>query len=534
MPEIELPRLTSAELVARFGGDEPAMRRYRMLAALLREGRPAGEVARTFGVSRESLRRLRQAFQRGGIAALQSRKRGGGHVARGSPLVRAIRQELSADPGVPASILWRRVQARLRDQGFDAPRSTFYRLLAQMRDEESGAAGERMTIGLLREALGDLVETPPLALGRSELAGLLLGGERDPLRRGRWLQEALRAAIGRLRPAAAGPVLDDPHWRHYLIIAGEYEAGEDRTALQAALALSASTYSRAKREAMERMLALLPGVLDELQPPESSSALIAPPPPPDALDHEPELEQYAARLRRGGLALIWGPPGVGKHEVAAALAARLQTRGQRVVWHACRAPEAEPNAGARLLATLAAALALDNMHELRDLLVASEPGQPRRIELLESALAGRRWTVILVNIQWLIGDEAARALGALRAAQERRDIRLVLVGDELPAWADPRRWPSLPFVGDAAARRAFLSDISGEPPRPADQPPIEALREKALDLAGALPDHAIAALDEAQAEQLLAVLRPLEERAAALRQRLRAAAAPGDRTVGLD
>src|SRR6185503_4766448 len=130
MSELELPRLSSSELVARFGNDEAALRRYRMLVALLREGRPAGEVARTFGVSRESLRRLRQAFRREGLAALQSRKRGGGHFARGSPLIRAIKQELQFDPGVPATLLWRRVQARLRDEGQSAPRSTFYRLLA--------------------------------------------------------------------------------------------------------------------------------------------------------------------------------------------------------------------------------------------------------------------------------------------------------------------------------------------------------------------------------------------------------------------
>lgn len=76
--ELELPRLTSADLTERFGNDEAALRRYRMLVALLREGRSPGEVARAFGVSRESLRRLREAFRRGGLAALKSRKRGGG------------------------------------------------------------------------------------------------------------------------------------------------------------------------------------------------------------------------------------------------------------------------------------------------------------------------------------------------------------------------------------------------------------------------------------------------------------------------
>jgi transposase-like protein len=142
--DLELPRLTSADLAERFGNDEAALRRYRMLAALLREGRSPGEVARTFGVSRESLRRLREAFRRGGLAALKSRKRGGGHLVRGSPLARALRQELAAEPGLPANVLWKRVQARLRDEGIvDVPRSTFYRLLARLRDEESGTRIEQ-------------------------------------------------------------------------------------------------------------------------------------------------------------------------------------------------------------------------------------------------------------------------------------------------------------------------------------------------------------------------------------------------------
>src|SRR6266540_7417727 len=117
MPDFELPRLSGADLVSSFGNDQAALRRYRMLVALLREGRPAGEVARTFGVSRESLRRLRHAFLRDGLVALRSRKRGGGHFARGSPLAQAITQELQLDPGVPATRLWRRVQARLREEG---------------------------------------------------------------------------------------------------------------------------------------------------------------------------------------------------------------------------------------------------------------------------------------------------------------------------------------------------------------------------------------------------------------------------------
>lgn len=518
--DLELPRLSSAELVARFGGDEAALRRYRILVALLREGRPVGEVARTFGVSRESLRRLRHAFRRDGLAALQSRKRGGGHVARGSPLIKAIRQELNADPGLSASLLWRRVRALLSDQGFDAPRSTFYRLLARLRDEEAAPTGGRVPIGLLRDALGGLAEDPPLALGRSQLAALLLPNQREPMRRGLRLQDALRAAITRLRPAEAGPVLDDPRWRHYLIVAGEYETGEERAALQEALALSTSTYSRAKHEALERLAALLPAVLDELPPSAPLAVQIVPPDAPQEFDHEPELEHYIARLRRGGLALIWGPAGVGELDLAAALAARLQARGQKVVWHTCRPPDAETNARVRLLATLAAALALDGLHELWDSLATPEPIPfSRRLDQLAAALDGRRWIVIIANTHWIVDDEAARVLDVLTAAQERRDIRLVLVGRHLPAWADPERWPPLPFPSDAAGRRALLAQLDQRPAlaRPAGQVAVETLRERVIELVAAIPTEAIETLTAVQIAQILTTLRPIEEIAAELR-----------------
>jgi transposase-like protein len=522
--DTEFPRLSSAELVSSFGNDQAALRRYRILAALLREGRPTGEVARTFGVSRESLRRLRLAFERDGLAALQSQKRGGGHVARGSPLVGAITQELNIEPGVAAPVLWRRVQARLREQGIAAPRSTFYRLLTQLRAEESAASGGQVSIALLRDALSGLAEDPPLALARGELAALLLPDERDLLQRGRRLRDALRAAITRLRPSEAGPVLDDPRWRHYLIVAGEYETGEERTALQAALALSASTYSRAKREALERLVALLPVTLGELPPAEPPAAMVAPPPAPQVFDHEAELDQYMARLRHGGLALIWGPAGVGKRALAATLAARLQARGQKVIWHACRPPDVETNPGLRLLMTLAAALALDGRHDLWSTLTAAEQASlTTRLELLADGLAGRRWTVIVADTQWMEGADATRVLDVLTAAQERRDIRLALVGRQLPAWADAERWPVLPFPSDAQARRVFLARMSDAPPTPATlvRPMINVVRERVIDLVAAIPIELVDTLTVEQLAQPLAPLRPIEEIAAELRAALR-------------
>ncbi len=515
---MELPRLSSAELVSSFGSDQAALRRYRILVALLREGRPAGEVARTFGVSRESIRRLRNAFERDGLAGLQSRKRGGGHINRGSPLISAIQQELNTEPGIAPSALWRRVQARLREQGIAAPRSTFYRLLAQLRDDEDDPA--HVPARLLREALAGLAEDPPLALGRSELAALLLPDERDLLQRGRRLRDALRAAIARLRPSEAGPVLDDPRWRHYLIIAGEYETGEERAELQEALALSTSTYSRAKREALDRLVAMLPVALGELPLADPPEALIAPPRPPSDFDHEAELEQYMLRLRRGGLALIWGPAGVGKEALAATLAARLQARGQRVIWHSCRPPDVEINAGLRLLLALAAGLALDGRHGLWEMIISGAPSSlSERLDLLAAGLAGRRWMVIVDNTHWLNGDEAARVLDVLTKAQERRDIRLALVGRQLPGWADPERWPALPFPSDAAARRVFLARMAGTTTSaiPAIRPLTGALRERVANLIAMLPPSVTDTLPPDQIAQILALLRPIEKIAADLR-----------------
>lgn len=520
---MDLPRLSSAELVSNFGNDQAALRRYRILAALLREGRPAGEVARTFGVSRESIRRLRGAFERGGITALQSRKRGGGHVARGSPLIRAIRHELSLEPGASAPALWRRVQAHLHEQGLSAPRSTFYRLLGQLRDDDEADA-TRTPHRLLRDALADLIEDPPLTLGRSELATLLLPDQRDALQRGRRLRDALRDAITRLRPSEAGPVLDDPRWRHYLIIAGEYEAGEDRTSLQTALALSTSTYSRAKREALERLAALLPATLGELPLAEPPETLITPPLPGDDFDHEAELDHYMRRLRRGGLALIWGPAGVGKLSLAAMLAARLQARGQKVIWHTCRPPDIETNAGLRLLFALAAGLALDGRHDLWQALTAGEaPSLTGRLGLLAEGLAGRRWTVVVSNSHWLAGDEADRVLDVLTAAQEHRDIRLALVGRHLPSWAAPERWPALPFPSDSAARRVFLSRMTDTPTRTAAKTPLGLLRDRARELIAVLPPERLAELPPEQLASALVALRPVEDLAEQLRAALRPA-----------
>ncbi len=518
MSDPDLPRLSSTDLAERLGNDEVALRRYRMLAALLREGRAPGEVARTFGVSRESLRRLREAFRRGGLAALKSRKRGGGHIARGSPLARALHHELAADPGVSASTLWHRVQARLHAEGIaDVPRSTFYRLLARMRDEESATGASSATMRLLREALGALPEEPPLTLGRGDLAKLLLAEETDVAQRGRRLQTALRSAIEQLRPSDdAGPVLNDPRWRHYLIIAGEYEAGEPRADLQDALALSASTYSRAKREALERLVALLPTAIDALPPPAPPSHLYAPPSvvPPG---YEAELDLYASSLRRDGLALIWGDPGA-TLDLATALAAHLQSRGQKVIWHAAAAPDTEPRPGLRLLQTLAAALAAEGDHELWGDLAAPD-ARPLvwHLDLLANTIAGRRWAVVVANTHWLTDSDAMQALDVLATACEQREIRLALAGRSLPAWASAERWPPLPGSADQAALQEFLLRLARRPLSVRHPAPADIVRDRVAQLLDAVPVDLALALAPDERDRLIETLTPVERLIAALR-----------------
>jgi hypothetical protein len=266
MPDTDLLRLSVPELATLFGNDVEALQRYRMLVALIREGRPTSEVARAFGVSRESLRRLRRAYAGGDLDALRSKRRGGGHFARGSPLARALHMEIGADPGASAATLWRRVQERLAAQGKQAPRSTFYRLLARLRGDDDDEGDVRSAHRLLRDSLSGLLEDPPVTLGRSALAELLLAEERDPIQRGRRLASALRMAIARTHPENPSE-RDDSRLRHHAILAGEYLEGRERAELELELALSASTYSRAKREAIERLRALLPRALDDLERP---------------------------------------------------------------------------------------------------------------------------------------------------------------------------------------------------------------------------------------------------------------------------
>ncbi|HMO57962.1 MAG TPA: helix-turn-helix domain-containing protein [Roseiflexaceae bacterium] len=523
MSEMDLPRLSSAELASRFGGDEAALRRYRMLVALLRERRAVGDVARAFGVSRESIRRVRERFARGGLAALRSRRRGGGHLAQGTPLAVALRRELAEHPGSSPAQLWQYVQARLAAEGHAAPRSTFYRLLARLRDDESVTAPGAPPLRILRDALDIALEDPPTDLGRSELALRMLPNDPDPLGRGQRVQQALHTAIERLRPAGdAGPVLNDPRWRHYLILAGEYQVGDERTDLEEALALSTSTYSRAKREALERIGRLLPGILDELPPPPPPVGRIAPPAALPAAIDEPAVELYMAGMRRYGLVLMHGDDDA-TLRMAAMLADRLKQRGQKLIWHAARDHDRQ-RAGVELLRTLAAALAIEGERELWQTLAAPDAiVEVWHLDLLANLLAGRRWSIVIADHHLLTDGDAFQVLDVLTAGVEQRDLRLVLAGRSLPSWADAGRWPALPQDDDPARRNEFLTRLAARPATPpaADLSPLGVVRDHVAILIASLPTTSARSLPPAEAAQLLVELAPLTAIFEALREAAR-------------
>ena len=115
---------------------------------------------------------------------------------------------------------------------------------------------------LVRSALLHILEDPPLSLGRSQLA-VCLFPQLPELQRGQLLQRALVSAIERLRPAQATTLDNRSSWP-YLICRTEYLDGLSRREAQRHLALSASSYTRAKQQALGRIAAVLPLIVVQL------------------------------------------------------------------------------------------------------------------------------------------------------------------------------------------------------------------------------------------------------------------------------
>lgn len=118
---------------------------------------------------------------------------------------------------------------------------------------------------LVRSALMHLLEDPPLSLGSSQLA-VGLFPQLAALQRGELLQRALVSAIERLRPAQE-TTLDDRRSWPYLICWAEYVDGLSRREVERRMAMSPSSYTRAKRQALDRIAAVLPLIVLQLTDP---------------------------------------------------------------------------------------------------------------------------------------------------------------------------------------------------------------------------------------------------------------------------
>jgi len=136
--------------------------------------------------------------------------------------------------------------------------------------ESKGAPSDLRT---LRAALALLVEDRPFALGRSALARRMLPNERDVMERGWALADMLLLALAYLRPRHTVPP-NDRRWWPYLICSGEFIEGRSRGEMQVQLAISASTYSRAKHRGLEQIAATLPYIAAAAQYQRTSPAHI--------------------------------------------------------------------------------------------------------------------------------------------------------------------------------------------------------------------------------------------------------------------
>jgi hypothetical protein len=183
-----------------------------------------------------------------------------------------------------------------------------------------------------------------------------------------------------------------------------------------------------------------------------------------------------ARSRRGGIALVNGPPGVGKTRLGAVFAAEAERDGARVLAGAAREGEGVPAfwPWAQVLRRLLAA-APEAAAELEEagtelaglvpgLVGAAAPGDARHATPAETANAGPEQS------RFLLFDAVARAL--CRASRERP---LLILLDDLQ-WAGSPALRLLEHLGHELLDAAILvvAGVRSEP-RPADHPLERAL-----------------------------------------------------------
>src|SRR6266545_2068924 len=418
--------LTEAELSELFGDDTDGLRRYQLLHAVLAEGMTQRQAAEAGQVSERTVRNIMRAYaQRGGLEALRSRQPSGRsrRDRRPATFERALSAALAEEPLAGGDRLWRRACELLGHDGAKLSRRTAYRILVQLRAEHDDDAPDSLR-GAVRTALPLLPEDPPLALAASALAQRFLPADLDPLPRGMLLQQGLRATLDHLRPA--GPISTiDRGWWPYLICTGEYETGQSRAEIQDDLALSASTYSRAKRQGLDRITAVLPRLIERMIESPVTLASQRLPRTPEFVGRREEQSYYAWRLQTEGLAHIWGLPGSGKTALAAELAADGHRYGQTILWHTCRAGRDSTLLGIiRGLAQALAAAGDDTLwRELRQA-PPEELDPASMLDALRERLLMRPSVVILDDAHHADAEETDALLDALADLVARRSIRL--------------------------------------------------------------------------------------------------------------
>lgn len=462
---LSLPLLSESELLNHFGDDRQARRRYQMLHAVLIMGMTQREAADATQVSERTVRNVLRSYASGkGLEGLRSRrtKLRNRHGPRTSSAEQALAAALHDEPDAGGDRLWRRAQENMGADGGALSRRTAYRILAQLRadgDEEDPPDSLR---GVVRAALPLLPEDPPLALGASRLAQRLLPNETDALLRGKLLQQALRAALDRLRPPGAISAIDRTWWP-YLICTGEYEAGQRRAELQDALALSASTYSRAKRQGIEHIAVLAPQIVEQMVAAPTLLTSQQLPRTPDFVGRHEEQSYYAWRLQTEGVAHIWGAPGCGKTALAAELAADGYRFGQTILWHTCGAgPDATLLGIIRGLAKALAGAGDDALwQELRH--TRDEDLDPQALlDRLRDRLMARPSVVVIDDVHRIDPDATELLFDALADLVSRRSSRLLLVGRTR---LDAVNFPALRGMREREAQALW----AGAPPLPIEQ-----------------------------------------------------------------
>lgn len=249
----ELPALSESELRAHFGADSAAIRRYRVVRAVVNEQLRHTDAATRYGVAERTVRAFLARYRRRGLDGLRTRQRG-----LRAPLAVRILGELRDDlPYASGAQLWRAAQGTLQTTGTTVSRRTAYRILARLARPLRRAVAHRE----LRAALGCLAEDPPFSLGTTQLAAALLPELRRPLARGLRLRSVLLAAIAALEPRRTVRPGAATHQQAHALIVGEYVEGHPRHVMERQLALSTSAYTRTKLLALERLSVLLPELL---------------------------------------------------------------------------------------------------------------------------------------------------------------------------------------------------------------------------------------------------------------------------------